>query len=110
MNSQKRQLIDEFNYELNSSELNVTYLRQITVSQPQVIYCTAEKTIPKTFLDEMKRTSSTLHQSSLQLSFRACVNKQTISGRNSKTHSSWAGRISPHVIFKLMNLTLNFAV
>ena len=26
-------LIDEFNYELNSSELNVTYLRQITANR-----------------------------------------------------------------------------
>ena len=78
-------LIDEFNYELNSSELNVTYLRQIrqiTVSPPQFIYCTAEKAIEKTFLDEMKRTSSALHQSSLQLSFSACVNKQAASGRD----------------------------
>ena len=43
----------------------------------------------------MKHTCSALHQSSLQLSFSACVNKQVASGRNSKTHSFWAGRISP---------------
>ena len=76
MNSQKRQLIDEFNYELNSSELNVTYLRQITVSQPQVIYCTAEKTIPKTFLDEMKRTN--IYSSSKFVAvIVSCLCKQT---------------------------------
>ena len=43
----------------------------------------------------MKRTSSALHQSSLQLSFSACVNKQAASGRNS--NSFWAGSPAPRL-------------
>ena len=60
----------------------------MTVSPPQ------RQLLKKTFLDEMKRTSSALHQSSLQLSFSARVkNKLQVGGI--QKHSFWEGRISP---------------
>ena len=54
------QIADIESLAYNVVELTEEILKEITVSPPQFIYCTAEKAIEKTFLNEMKRISSAL--------------------------------------------------